>query len=96
MATLRTYRCECGYEVHAEPTGHYGLFAGEFYNFRCAKCKEIISISAEDLAKQGYLPTCPECGAMNEDIHTWNPIEGHCPKCGKEMKEVPGMVIMAD
>lgn len=30
MATLRTYRCDCGYEVQTEPTGHYGLFAGEF------------------------------------------------------------------
>lgn len=96
MATLRTYRCKCGYEVQTEPTGHYGLFAGEFYNFRCSECKEIISISAEDLASQGYLPTCPKCGASNEDIHTWNPIEGHCPKCGKPMQEVPGMVIMAD
>ncbi|MBP5380127.1 MAG: hypothetical protein J6Y39_00135 [Bacteroidaceae bacterium] len=96
MATLRIYRCECGYEVQTEPTGHYGLFAGEFYNFRCAKCKEIVSISADDLAEQRYLPTCPECGAMNEEIHNWNPIEGRCPKCGKEMKEVPGMVIMAD
>ena len=52
MATLRTYRCKCGYEVQTEPTGHYGLFAGEFYNFRCAKCKEIISISADELASQ--------------------------------------------
>ena len=69
MATLRTYRCECGYEVQTEPTGHYGLFAGEFYNFRCAKCKEIISISADDLASQRYLPQCPNCGAENEKIH---------------------------
>ena len=68
MATLRTYRCECGYEVQTEPTGHYGLFAGEFYNFRCAKCKEIISISADDLASQRYLPKCPKCGAENEYI----------------------------
>lgn len=30
MATLRTYRCKCGYEVQTEPTGHYGLFSGEF------------------------------------------------------------------
>lgn len=96
MAAFRTYRCECGYEVQTEPTGHYGLMAGEFYNFRCAKCKEIVSISADDLAKQVYTPTCPKCGAMNEDIHTWNPIEGHCPKCGRGMEEVPGMVIMAD
>ena len=96
MATLRTYRCKCGYEVRTEPTGHYGLFAGEFYNFRCAKCKEIISISADELARQRYFPTCPKCGAENEDIHNWNPIEGHCPKCGKKMQEVPGMIIMAD
>ena len=108
MATLRTYRCKCGYEVQTEPTGHYGLFAGEFYNFRCAKCKEIISISADELASQRYFPTCdelasqryfptcPKCGAENEEIHNWNPIEGHCPKCGKKMQEVPGMIIMAD
>ena len=76
MATLRTYKCECGYEVQTEPTGHYGLFSGEYYNFRCAKCKEIISISADDLASQRYLPKCP--------------------KCGKKLHEVPGMIVMAD
>ena len=70
MATLRTYRCECGYEVQTEPTGHYGLFSGEYYNFRCAKCKEIISISADDLASQRYLPKCPKCGAENEKYIT--------------------------
>ncbi len=57
---------------------------------------EIISISAADLATQGYLPTCPKCGAENKKIHNWNPIEGYCPKCGKKMQEVPGMRIMAD
>ena len=41
-------------------------------------------------------PECPECGATNEKLHNWNPIEGHCPKCGKKMQEVPGMIIMAD
>ena len=75
MATLRTYRCECGYEVQTEPT---------------------ISISADDLASQRYLPKCPKCGAENEKIHNWNPIEGHCPKCGKKLHEVPGMIVMAD
>ena len=72
MATLRTYRCECGYEVQTEPTGHYGLFS------------------------QRYLPKCPKCGAENEKIHNWNPIEGRCPKCGKKLHEVPGMIVMAD
>ena len=96
MATLRTYRCKCGYEVQTEPTGHYGLFAGEFYNSLCAKCKEITSISADELASQRYFPTCPKCGAENEEIHNWNPIEGYCPKCGKKMQEVPEMIIMAD
>ena len=76
MATLRTYRCECGYEVQTEP--------------------EIISISADDLASQRYLPKCPKCGAENEKIHNWNPIEGRCPKCGKKLHEVPGMIVMAD
>ena len=63
---------------------------------RCPKCKEIISISAEELASQRYFPTCPKCGAQNEKIHNWNPIEGHCPKCGKKMQAVPEMIIMAD
>ena len=96
MAILRNYICECGYEVQTEPTGHFGLFAGMFYNFRCEKCKEIISISADELACQQYLPTCPICGAVNQDLHNWNPIEGHCPKCGKKMQEDPEMIIMAD
>lgn len=96
MAVLKTYRCDCGYEAQTTPTGHYGLFAGEFYNFRCTKCGEIISISADELAEQRYFPTCPECGATKEALFTWNPVEGSCPKCGKKMNEVPGMIMMAD
>ena len=56
MATLRTYKCDCcGYEVQSEPLGHYSLMMGEFYNFSCPKCKEIVSIAAQILAAKDTL-----------------------------------------
>ena len=58
--------------------------------------ESITTSAADDLASQRYLPKCPKCGAENEKIHNWNPIEGHCPKCGKKLHEVPGMIVMAD
>lgn len=95
MATWRTYKCKgCGYEVNTEPQGHYGLMSGEYYNFSCPKCKEVVALSADELAKQRYQITCPKCGG--EELSTWNPIEGHCPKCGGAMEEVEGCIIMAD
>ena len=97
MARFFVYKCkECGHEVWAEPQGHYGLFSGEYYQFKCDKCKEIVSISAQDLAEKGYDPHCPECDAGNEHLFTWNPIEGRCPKCNGEMERKDDSVIMAD
>ena len=96
MATWHTYKCKkCGYEVHTEPQGHYGLMMGEFYNFKCSKCKEIVSLSADNLASQRYRIECPECG-NDEALSNWNPIDGRCPKCNGKMEEVLGTIIMAD
>lgn len=97
MAQFKTYRCtKCGYEVQTEPKGHYALMSGAYYNFKCAKCKEIVALSAEQLAEQRYFIQCPECG-KSDCLSTWNPIEGHCPKCGSQMKEDKNaFTIMAD
>lgn len=97
MATLQTYRCKkCGYEVLTEPQGFYALMSGQFYNFKCKNCKEIVSLSADDLAQMRYNPTCPNCG-NDEHLSTWNPIEGKCPKCNGKMEHPKdSIMIMAD
>lgn len=97
MATLTTFKCgKCGYSVHTEPTGHYSLMSGEFYNFKCFKCKKIVSLSADTLASQRYFIQCPECSSQ-EKLSNWNPIEGRCPKCSVKMeKDDSAGLIMAD
>ena len=95
MAEFHTYRCKgCGHEVQSEPAGHYALMSGQYYNFSCKKCKEIVSLSGHQLSQMGYSVHCPECSS--DEIATWNPVEGRCPKCGAQFEEVPGMIIMAD
>lgn len=79
MAVYEVYKCEkCGYKVEANSLGHDTLMSGEYYDFKCHECNEIVSISVEDMYKQGMGLRCPVC---NKDGHlsTWNPIEGHCP-----------------
>lgn len=95
MATLRTYRCKgCGYEVETEPAGHYSLVRGEHYNFSCKDCKEIVAISAHSLSQMNYSVHCPEC--HGENLSTWNPVDGRCPKCGNRMEAQSDIIIMAD
>lgn len=95
MAILSKYQCEeCGYEVMSESRGHYSLMSGEYYNFSCHKCKEIVSLSADELSKMGYYPQCPKC-SENEELYTWNPQEGRCPKCNGKMNQMPE-IIFAD
>lgn len=95
MAQFRTYKCQgCGQEVHSEPQGHYALMSGEYYQFSCKDCKEIVSISAREIAEMEYAVCCPECGS--KELSTWNPIEGRCPKCGFSFKVVPAPILMAD
>lgn len=95
MAQFRAYKCKyCGAEVHSEPQGHYALMSGEYYQFSCHQCRDIVSLSAQELAEMGYGVCCPECDS--KELSTWNPIEGHCPKCGSLFEEVPGPILMAD
>ena len=95
MAQFQKYKCKnCDEEVYAEPQGHYALTSGEYYQFSCKGCKEIISLSAQELAEMRYEVCCPECGS--KELSTWNPIEGRCPKCGSTFEEVPDTIIMAD
>ena len=97
MATFSVFKCKkCGYSVHTESQGHYALMSGEYYNFKCSKCKEIVSISADSLAAEGYDVHCPKCG--NRDcLSTWNPLDGRCPKCNRKMEiDKYAGIIMAD
>lgn len=91
MATWFSYRCnKCGYEVNTSPDGSYMLMSGEYQNYSCADCKEIISLDPESELSQ----VCPECGSKT--IEKWNPKTGKCPKCGGTMKKVPGTMMLAD
>ena len=94
MAQLRTYRCRCGFEVTTEPLGHYSLMSGEYYNFHCHRCNDVVAISAKEIAEGGYFLKCPDCGG--EDLECWSP-NGKCPKCGASdsFVELPG-IMMAD
>lgn len=97
MAQWLTYKCKkCGYKVQTEPRGYYALMSGMFYNFKCSNCKSIVTIPSGGLSRDGELPKCPNCNETS-GLSTWNPIEGHCPKCDGEM-EVDRLygVIMAD
>lgn len=95
MAELHNYRCiECGYEVVTHPLGHYPLMKGQHYNFRCNQCKRIVSITAHDLSQMGYGVCCPRC--YSDEISTWNPIDGSCPKCNGTMRQTMDIIVLAD
>lgn len=85
MSLQKHYVCEkCDYSIFTDDTGHYGLKSGEYYNFKCPKCRDIISLSSGEIAHQGYHIQCPNCG-NDENLSTWNPVEGKCPRCGGNM-----------
>ena len=95
MAEYEVYKCEkCGYQVEANPLGHDTLMDGEYYDFWCHECNEIVSINVEDMYKQGMYIRCPECEKEGL-LSTWNPIKGHCPKCNSRLKPT-GERVMAD
>ena len=95
MAHFYIYKCKkCGYEVKTEPQGFYGLMSGQYYNFKCMGCKNIVSLSTSDLESMGYLPSCPKCHD-SEHLSTWNPVDGKCPRCNREM-ERSDIRILAD
>ena len=97
MASWLTYKCKkCGYSVQTEPQGFYALMSGMYYNFKCSNCKKIVAISANELKEMSYSPRCPQCG-KEDGLSTWNPLEGHCPKCNGKMEiDKTSCMIMAD
>ncbi len=94
MATLHIYCCpKCEHEVCANPRGYDYNMSGLFINFKCDHCKEIYDISAEERLNGNIPLKCPECGS--EELSTWNPNDGTCPKCGTRMEDT-GERLMAD
>ncbi|MCM1066876.1 MAG: hypothetical protein NC418_04785 [Muribaculaceae bacterium] len=96
MAQLVLYRCKnCGYEVASEPYGHFATMQGEFYNFRCYSCREIVVFSALELAKANKdILKCPDCGG--QELACWSPLNGKCPKCDGELEQEQGYAMMVD
>lgn len=98
MAKLRTYKCKkCGYSVESASLGHYTLMGGEVYNFKCGNCKEVVNVLYTSIAEEAYNgPCCPNCGDQDH-MAMWNPVEGHCPKCGGEMEiDESAPIFLAD
>lgn len=87
MATYYTYRCS-----HVgNKAGFDGIMAGLVVDFKCGHCKEIVSVLMHD---NMFYVDCPFC--KRRVVSTWNPIDGHCPKCGGKMEEVEGSCMLAD
>lgn len=98
MAEYIGYRCkQCGHKVTASPQGFGILRLSATLFFKCEKCQEIVTYSTTELGDRGRcLLTCPKCKAFHS-LSTWNPIEGHSPKCDGEMEQDPdGPFILAD
>lgn len=94
MATYKEYQCKrCGYTVEACPEGHGTVMAGEMYSFLCKECREIVDVLTFPYGEKAEQIKCPECGS--EELESWNPIKGLCPKCGGKFKET-GMIMMVD
>ena len=95
MASFHHYICSdpnCDFETETEPYGHYALMSGEYYEFRCPKCREIYEFSSDELAKLGYGINCPVCGS---DLYSWNATDCKCPKCNSALDDT-GEIMMAD
>lgn len=95
MATFHHYICtnpQCDFDIHTEPFGHYALMSGEYYEFRCPKCKEIHDFSSDKIAKLGYGLYCPHCGS---DLYSWNATDCKCPKCNSALEDT-GESMLAD
>ena len=91
IETLSAYKCKkCGYTVRSNPQGFFKLPSGVYYNFKCEKCKNIISVCSKDISDMSFVQKCPVCEESN-CFSFWNPIEGHCPKCDGMMEEIPAL-----
>lgn len=91
MATLRGCKCtKCGYVVMADASVYEAFMFVTNYYFFCSHCNDIVKVPLQE-----QYPICPKCGRM-DGLRTWNPVEGHCPKCGKSKLSEKGKLIMAD
>lgn len=87
IETLPTYKCNnCGYTLRSAPQGFFKLPSDVYYNFKCEKCRNIISVCSRDISHMDYVDYCPVC-EDSQSFAFWNPIEGHCPKCNGKMEE---------
>ncbi|MCM1518124.1 MAG: hypothetical protein NC117_05750 [Pseudoflavonifractor sp.] len=96
MASLHHYICtnsKCDFEIHTEPYGHYALMSGEYFEFRCPGCREILTFSAEEIARYSHnIVECPRCAG---NLYTWNATDGTCPKCNSPLQDT-GIDLLAD
>ena len=87
IETLSTYKCDnCGYTLRSAPQGFFKLSSDVYYNFKCEKCRNIVSICSKDIIYMSYVQDCPLC-EESDSFSFWNPIEGRCPKCNGKMEE---------
>lgn len=92
MATYHHLICtntECSFEINTGPYGHYALMSGDYYEFRCSRCKQIHDFSANEIAKLDYALTCPIC---NSDLYPWNVTDDKCPKCNSALEDTTAKV----
>ena len=79
--SLFHFRCSnphCNWSIVTEPYGHFTVERQHYYLFCCYNCRDIQTLSCEDIAKLSFMLGCDKCG---KDIFTWNPVDGNCPKC---------------
>ena len=82
MALLQKYRCpQCGFEIMAENSFHYGVMSGEYAYFKCSKCKEI-STKRVPFGVDFPIMT-PQYEEAMMEIKVKEKYE-YCDKCGKE------------
>lgn len=88
---LPTYKCQnCGYALRSAPQGFFKLSSDVYYNFKCEKCRNIVSVCSKDISYMGYVQHCPIC-EESQCFSFWNPIEGRCPKCNGKMEKQIGV-----
>lgn len=97
MAQIIAYKCkQCNHKVQASPNGFDTTMTNTWFYFKCEECQEIVTLDIEEIVDQHGILTCPNCHNI-ATLSSWNPIEGHCPKCGGEMEQDPdGPFILAD
>ena len=87
MAVLNYYGCDnCDFVTATEEYGYYAIMSGLVFNFVCKDCKKVFAKHVSEFHKYGI--GCPDCGG--ENVFTWNPVDGKCPKCGSKLSRQEG------